>query len=97
LSRSRTPGVAVSLFIAPDPRQIEAAATGCACRTSSCTRAPIASARGASAEAELRRLIEGARQAHRLGLRVNAGHGIKGEQAYSKTCRGFFACPISTR
>lgn len=68
-------GVAVSLFIAPDPRQIEAAArlrvpyielhTGTYCE-----------ARGASAEAELRRLIEGARQAHRLGLRVNAGHGI---------------------
>jgi pyridoxine 5-phosphate synthase len=68
-------GTAVSLFIAPDPTQIEAAArlqvpyielhTGTYCE-----------ARGANAEAELNRLIIGARLAHRLGLRVNAGHGI---------------------
>lgn len=68
-------GIAVSLFIAPDPRQIEAAIrlgvpyielhTGTFC-----------DARGAAAEAELQRLIEGARLAHRLGLKVNAGHGI---------------------
>jgi pyridoxine 5-phosphate synthase len=30
----------------------------------------------AAARKELRRLIEGARAAHDLGLRVNAGHGI---------------------
>jgi pyridoxine 5-phosphate synthase len=33
-------------------------------------------ARGAAARHELRRLIAGARQAHALGLQVNAGHGI---------------------
>ena len=68
-------GVAVSLFIAPDPRQIEAASrlgvpyielhTGTYC-----------DAQGAAADDELERLIEGARLAHRLGLKVNAGHGI---------------------
>lgn len=68
-------GIAVSLFIDPDPRQIEAAAalevpyielhTGTFC-----------DAAGRPAEEELERLIEGARQAHALGLRVNAGHGI---------------------
>lgn len=68
-------GISVSLFIAPDPRQIECAArlgapyielhTGTYC-----------DARGAAAADELQRLIEGARLAHRLGLRVNAGHGI---------------------
>lgn len=71
----RAAGIVVSLFIAPDPRQIEAAValgapyielhTGTYC-----------DATGAAADAELQRLIEGARLAHRLGLKVNAGHGI---------------------
>ncbi len=71
----RNVGTQVSLFIEPDARQIETAAdlgvpyielhTGAFC-----------SAAGARAEEELRRLIEGARLAHRLGLKVNAGHGI---------------------
>ena len=68
-------GIAVSLFVAADRRQLEAAAelgapyvelhTGAYCD------APPAKARR-----ELARLIEGARIAHDLGLRVNAGHGI---------------------
>lgn len=68
-------GVSVSLFIAPEPAQIACAArlgvpyielhTGTYCE-----------ARGAAAASELQRLITGARQAHALGLRVNAGHGI---------------------
>jgi pyridoxine 5-phosphate synthase len=96
-------GIEVSLFIAPDEKQIEAAArvgsqfielhTGafaeafqknCRSRgdetlaekskkdqrllTSSPTDAP-----------ELARLIAGAKQAHALGLRVNAGHGLNYE------------------
>lgn len=68
-------GIEVSLFIAPDPRQLAAAAE---------LGAPVvelhtgtyADARGAARHRELRRLIEGARRAHELGLRVNAGHGI---------------------
>ncbi len=68
-------GVWVSLFIAPDRRQLDAAAelgapvvelhTGTFC-----------DARGRAADRELARLIAGARYANRLGLRVNAGHGI---------------------
>jgi|SRR5208282_1971310 len=70
-------GIEVSLFIAPDPNQIEAAA-----RTGSQF---IELHTGAFAEAfhdeprrqaELDRLIAGARQANALGLRVNAGHGL---------------------
>ena len=67
--------VAVSLFVDPEFRQLEAAwelgvpyvelHTG-----GYCAAPPRAAAR------ELRRLIEGARFAHALGLRVNAGHGI---------------------
>ncbi len=68
-------GIVVSLFIAPDPRQIEAAVvlgapyielhTGTYCEE-----------QGDEAAAELARLIDGARIAHAAGLKVNAGHGI---------------------
>ena len=70
-------GIDVSLFIAPDPRQVEAAA-----RIGSQF---IELHTGAYAEhfdtpveldRELARLIATARQAHALGLRVNAGHGL---------------------
>jgi pyridoxine 5-phosphate synthase len=75
--RMNDAGIEVSLFIAPDPAQIEAAA-----RTGSQF---IELHTGAFAEAfdedgkraaELGRLVAGARQAHSLGLRVNAGHGL---------------------
>lgn len=65
-------GMIVSMFIDPDPVQIEASAkigapfielhTGTYCEHES--------------EEELQRLIAGAALAHRLGLKVNAGHGI---------------------
>jgi pyridoxine 5-phosphate synthase len=69
----------VSLFIAADPRQIEAAAqirapaieihTGAWCDA-------IAAGDIASADAEWLRIREGARLAHSLGLEVHAGHGL---------------------
>lgn len=71
----RNRGIAVSLFIDPDPRQVEAAAelrapyielhTGAYCDRN-----------GAAAEQELRRLRAAAAQAHAIGLGVNAGHGL---------------------
>ncbi len=70
-------GVEVSLFINPDPEQVEASA-----RTGSQF---IELHTGAFAEHfhrkrerhdELERLIAAARQAHALGLQVNAGHGL---------------------
>ncbi|MGA2863026.1 MAG: pyridoxine 5'-phosphate synthase [Verrucomicrobiota bacterium] len=70
-------GIEVSLFIAPDPGQIEAAA-----RTGSqfieLHTGALAEAFGQEPqrEAELLRLIGGARQARALGLKVNAGHGL---------------------
>ena len=68
-------GVRVSLFIAPEPRQIEAAAaTGAPCIE--LHTGAYCDARGAAAARELRRLIAGARLAHAAGLQVNAGHGI---------------------
>ena len=67
-------GIEVSLFIAPDEKQIAASA-----RTGSQF---IELHTGQFAEhfpngdAELQRLIHGAQQAHSLGLKVNAGHGL---------------------
>ena len=70
-------GIEVSLFIAPDEQQIAAAAhTGAQF---------IELHTGTFAEhfddekkraIELKRLIAGAEQAHSLGLKVNAGHGL---------------------
>jgi pyridoxine 5-phosphate synthase len=71
----REAGITVSLFVAPEPRQLEASAEVGATFVELHTGA-FCDARGARARLELRRLIEGARYAHRLGLRVNAGHGI---------------------
>jgi len=73
-------GIEVSLFIAAQPRQIEAAArlgapvielhTGTYCDL-----------KGAAARKELVALCAGAHLAHSLGLTVNAGHGINLENA----------------
>ncbi len=68
-------GIEVSLFIEPDEKQVRAAAavgapcielhTGTFCELS-----------GAAARRELQRLIAAAKLGSRLGLQVNAGHGI---------------------
>ncbi|MFM8460218.1 MAG: pyridoxine 5'-phosphate synthase, partial [Chthoniobacterales bacterium] len=68
-------GTLVSLFIAPDPDQIQAAADLKAEYIELHTGA-FANATGDARSHELRRLIEGAKQAHNLGLNVNAGHGL---------------------
>ena len=72
-------GIRVSLFIAPEPRQIEAAAR---------LRAPVIEIHVGSwcealmqghaeaAKAEWTRIREGARLAKSLGLEVHAGHGL---------------------
>jgi pyridoxine 5-phosphate synthase len=77
-------GIRVSLFIAADPRQIEAAAH---------VRAPVieihtggwcdalAAGETAAAAAEWERIVAGAKLAHALGLEVHAGHGLGFETA----------------
>jgi pyridoxine 5-phosphate synthase len=77
-------GIRVSLFIAPDAAQIEAAAamgapvieihTGAWCHA-------LADGEGAAIEAEWRRIGEGARLARSLGLEVHAGHGLDYDSA----------------
>jgi len=74
-TRMENKGIEVSLFIAPVPAQIKAAAwlgvpyielhTGTFC-----------DATGSQADVELDRLVSGAILASEIGLRVNAGHGI---------------------
>ena len=82
--RMNDTGIEVSLFIAPDPAQIEAAA---------CTGSQFielhtgqfaehfskSKIQNPKSEMELQRLIAAAQQAHALGLRVNAGHGLNYE------------------
>jgi pyridoxine 5-phosphate synthase len=75
----REAGIRVSLFIAADPAQIGAAAamgapvieihTGAWCHA-------LFDGNGAAAEAEWRRIRDGARLARSLGLEVHAGHGL---------------------
>jgi pyridoxine 5-phosphate synthase len=70
----------VSLFIAPDEQQIAAAA-----RTGSqfieLHTGQFAESFGdlQKRKVELQRLVSGAQQAHALGLKVNAGHGLNYE------------------
>ena len=75
--RMKGAGIDVSLFIAPDPEQVDASAKIGAQFIELHT--------GAYAEhfhkkrerqVELERLIAAAKQAHGLGLKVNAGHGL---------------------
>jgi pyridoxine 5-phosphate synthase len=75
----RGAGIRVSLFIAADPKQIEAAAelaapvieihTGAWCHA-------LFDANKAAADAEWRRIRDGATRAKGLGLEVHAGHGL---------------------
>ena len=70
-------GIEVSLFIAPDPSQIEAAAhTGSQFIELHTGAFAEAFDHEPDRKAELDRLIAGAKQAHALGLKVNAGHGL---------------------
>ncbi|MCQ2379474.1 MAG: pyridoxine 5'-phosphate synthase [Victivallaceae bacterium] len=68
-------GIVVSLFIDPDEAQIKAAAKSGADYIEMHTGA-YSNASGARQMAELERLRKGSELATRLGLRVNAGHGI---------------------
>jgi pyridoxine 5-phosphate synthase len=80
----RESGIRVSLFIAAEPAQIEAAValgapvieihTGAWCDA-------LAQERMEAAEAEWLRIREGAKLARRLGLEVHAGHGLNFETA----------------
>jgi pyridoxine 5-phosphate synthase len=79
VAKLKDAGIRVSLFIAAEPRQIEAAAaigapvielhTGAWCNA-------LAASDGSAASAEWGRIVAGAGLAHDLGLEVHAGHGL---------------------
>ena len=79
VTKLREAGIRVSLFIAAEPRQIQAAVsigapvieihTGAWCDA-------LADKRMSAAEAEWQRIRHGAQLARRLGLEVHAGHGL---------------------
>lgn len=68
-------GIRVSLFIDPESPMVEVAAEVKAEFVELHTGA-YANAGGPEAEVEWQRLVKAAGQAHGLGLRVNAGHGL---------------------
>jgi pyridoxine 5-phosphate synthase len=73
-------GIAVSLFIAPDPAEIEAAARSGSQFIELHTGAFAESYTMKDERAKaLDRLVAGAKQAQALGLGVNAGHGLNGQ------------------
>jgi pyridoxine 5-phosphate synthase len=73
-------GIEVSLFIAPDPKQIDAAArTGTQFIELHTGSFAEHFQNQKEREQEEMQLIAGAKQAHALGLQVNAGHGLNYE------------------
>ena len=78
--RMKAAGIEVSLFIAPDPAQVEAAAKIGSQFIELHTGSFAENFQDATArEHETQRLISAARQAHALGLKINAGHGLNCE------------------
>jgi pyridoxine 5-phosphate synthase len=75
LKAMKDAGIRVSLFIDPDPAQVQVAAALGAPVVELHTGA-YAEASGAAREAELARLVEAARIASEAGIQVNAGHGL---------------------
>ena len=71
IARLKKAGIVVSLFVSPDPKQVRASADAGAEFIELHTGAYANGKAG-----ELKRLIAAAELAHRLGLRVNAGHGL---------------------
>ena len=84
VARLKDAAIRVSLFIAAEPRQIQAAVaigapvieihTGAWCEA-------VADNRASAAQAEWQRIRHGAQLARRLGLEVHAGHGLDFETA----------------
>ena len=73
-------GIQVSLFVGPDPRQVDAAAkTGSEFIELHTGAFAEAFHDEKEREAELEKLVSAAQQAHGLGLQVNAGHGLNYE------------------
>ena len=74
--RLKKAGIRVSLFIDPEVRQVEAAASAGADCVELHTGAYAASRSASGRRTGLRKLLAAGRAARRLGLLLNAGHGL---------------------
>jgi pyridoxine 5-phosphate synthase len=74
-NRLRAAGIRASLFIDPDPAQLQASAD-CGAPVVELHTGTYAEAMGDAADAELQRLRRAAEIGEDLGLQVNAGHGL---------------------
>jgi pyridoxine 5-phosphate synthase len=86
LARLQGAGMLVSLFVDPDAAPLEAAADLGADFVELHTGAWANAAPGAARERELARLAAAAELGHRLGLRINAGHGLDYENVRPVAC-----------
>lgn len=68
--------ISVSLFIDPDPAQVEAAARAGAAKIELHTGRYAGALAGAQERREIERLVEAAKLGKETGLAVNAGHGL---------------------
>ncbi|HTS18721.1 MAG TPA: pyridoxine 5'-phosphate synthase [Verrucomicrobiae bacterium] len=76
VARLKKAGIAVSLFVDPDERQLKASADAGADFVELHT-GTYANARNEFAQAaEIKKLTAASQLAHKLGMRVNAGHGL---------------------
>ena len=76
IARMNRAGIPVSLFVDPDPEQLRAASEVGATFVELHTGTYAEARNEASRDSELELLATAAEQAHQLGLRVNAGHGL---------------------
>jgi pyridoxine 5-phosphate synthase len=76
IARLKKGGIAVSLFVDPDARQIRAAADVGADFVELHTGTYANARQEAEQTAEIKKLTAAAELSHKLGLRVNAGHGL---------------------
>jgi pyridoxine 5-phosphate synthase len=76
VARLKKAGIAVSLFVDPDARQIRAAADAGADFVELHTGSYANARTETEQAAEIKKLTASAALAHKLGLRVNAGHGL---------------------
>lgn len=75
VARLQDAGIKVSIFVDPEPKQIDAAGETCA-EIIELHTGCYANAVGDEVETELSRLVTAAKQGHGAALQVNAGHGI---------------------
>jgi pyridoxine 5-phosphate synthase len=76
IARLKKAGIVVSLFVDPDSRQIRAASDAGADFVELHTGTFANASQPSEETTEIKKLIAAANLAHKLGVRVNAGHGL---------------------